>query len=116
MPVVAGTGLALLLYPRLLYIPAIAEGHPRWIHNGAECAFIGDDCSWRENVSILCSASSFSASSKAVPYPKLFMKPFYAYDGSDYDDRTAMILAGDIGGTKCNLGLFRKDGSGLRPV
>jgi len=28
----------------------------------------------------------------------------------------AMILAGDVGGTKCNLALFRKDGSALRPV
>jgi glucokinase len=28
----------------------------------------------------------------------------------------AMILAGDVGGTKCNLGLFRKDGSLLRSV
>jgi len=27
-----------------------------------------------------------------------------------------MILAGDIGGTKCNLGLFRRDGLGLRVV
>jgi len=27
-----------------------------------------------------------------------------------------MILAGDVGGTKCNLGLFLKSGPGLRPV
>lgn len=27
-----------------------------------------------------------------------------------------MILAGDVGGTKCNLGLFLKEGSVLRPV
>jgi glucokinase len=27
-----------------------------------------------------------------------------------------MILAGDIGGTKCSLGLFTKNGPGLRPV
>jgi glucokinase len=27
-----------------------------------------------------------------------------------------MILAGDVGGTKCNLGLFRQDGFALRPV
>jgi glucokinase len=27
-----------------------------------------------------------------------------------------MILAGDVGGTKCNLGLFRREGSGLRVV
>jgi glucokinase len=27
-----------------------------------------------------------------------------------------MILAGDVGGTKCNLGLFLKEGSALRPV
>jgi glucokinase len=28
----------------------------------------------------------------------------------------AMILAGDVGGTKCNLGLFLQEGSVLRPV
>src|SRR5580700_5034979 len=27
-----------------------------------------------------------------------------------------MILAGDVGGTKCNLGLFAKSGPSLRPV
>ena len=27
-----------------------------------------------------------------------------------------MILAGDVGGTKCNLGLFRQEGLALRPV
>src|SRR5208337_2791640 len=27
-----------------------------------------------------------------------------------------MILAGDIGGTKCNLGLFQQEGPGLRSV
>jgi glucokinase len=31
-------------------------------------------------------------------------------------DRTTMILAGDVGGTKCNLGLFRQEGLALRPV
>jgi glucokinase len=31
-------------------------------------------------------------------------------------DRTTMILAGDIGGTKCNLGLFLQEGKALRAV
>jgi glucokinase len=31
-------------------------------------------------------------------------------------ERTAMILAGDVGGTKCNLGLFTRNGPGLRSV
>jgi glucokinase len=30
-------------------------------------------------------------------------------------DRTTMILAGDVGGTKCNLGLFRQEGLTLQP-
>ena len=32
------------------------------------------------------------------------------------DDRTTMILAGDIGGTKSNLGLFLPEGQVLRAV
>src|SRR6202047_4234357 len=31
-------------------------------------------------------------------------------------DQTTMILAGDVGGTKCNLGLFLKEGLALRSV
>jgi glucokinase len=31
-------------------------------------------------------------------------------------DRTTMILAGDVGGTKCNLALFRQEGFTLRPA
>ncbi len=37
-------------------------------------------------------------------------------NGEARTDQTAMILAGDVGGTKCSLGLFTKNGPHLRSV